>query len=337
MTIYTLSNITELRLILALAVLISHTIQLAEFNHYDIWRKILSSELAVQGFFILSGYLVMSSYHRSSSLKDFYFRRILRIYPGYFVAVIFFAIIGVFQAVLLKYVVSWAEIVGYFSANLTLMNFLQPGISGVFFDNAYTDINGALWTIKLEVMFYALVPLIYFIGNKLSLQAVAMGMFLIGLTWRQMLMIFEVAGYSWHPSLVHQLPGQLHFFAIGVLLFDTVLSPKRLNSNAVIFSIVVLLALMLHGITLAAHIFGMTALIYIITRLPQVKMPFSRIDLSYGIYLCHFPIIQILIAAGFSAIRPIFFLLIVFFSSVFYAVMSWLIVESPALRFAKEK
>ncbi len=57
-------NLQELRLFFALSVVVAHSIGLAKYTEWDIIRKILSSEVAVQGFFILSGFLVYGSFER---------------------------------------------------------------------------------------------------------------------------------------------------------------------------------------------------------------------------------------------------------------------------------
>lgn len=330
-----LSNIAELRLFFAVCVLVSHTIQLGGFTRYDIWRVILSSEVAVQGFFILSGYLVLGSYERSASLGDFYVRRFLRIYPAYAVAVLVMLGLGLLQTVVMDRPVAKEDIPRYLIANLSLLNFIQPGVAGVFSDRAYTEINGALWTIKLEMMFYALVPMVHAAGRHFGFRIVGAALMLLGLLWKPVLeMLSETNLLRIHPALMHQLPGQLHFFAIGILMFDAMRTPARARGHAATVAMATMLAALLHGGSLALQIALLCLFIFAVTRLRQAPTPFSRHDLSYGVYLCHFPIIQLLATAGFTVWGAGLFLMAVLGLATVYAALSWRWVEAPALRLA---
>ena len=330
-----LANISELRLFFALSVLVAHTIQLAGFTDHDIWRHILSSEVAVQGFFILSGFLVLGSYVRHPRQGDFYLRRLLRIYPGYAVAVLVFLGLGLVEAASHAQWPPAGQLLRYLLANLLLMNFLQPGLDGVFSGNAHHEINGALWTIKLEVMFYALVPLLHHIGQRWSFRGLGAGLIACGLLWRPALGLLEAAvGHSLHPSLAYQLPGQLHFFGLGVLLFDVSRQRTQARGNLLVLVAAAAGALVLGDLRLAAQMLLLSGFIFAITRLPQWRTPFERHDLSYGVYLCHFPIIQLLIACGLAGQGIGVFLCTTLLLASLYALASWRWIEAPALQLA---
>lgn len=331
------NNIMELRLVFSLFVLVSHSIQLGAFTRYDIWRKILSSEVAVQGFFILSGFLVLGSFSRMHDIRKFYLRRFLRVYPGYLVAVLFFLALALIQAAINHIPVNYSQLPRYLAANLVFLNFLQPGISGLFQTGAYHEINGALWTIKLEVMFYALVPVLYWAGSRHSFRITGAAMIALGLSWLHLLdFVSSTSGLILHPALVHQLPGQIHYFGIGVLMFDVYRSPghKLSNASIVIATIVFLAIFGSHSIALQVLLLAM--FIYGITQLPQIKSHLGESDLSYGIYLSHFPLIQMLICAGALTLSPPTFISLVLVLAVTYALASWHWVERPAANYARK-
>ncbi len=332
-----LNNLSELRLFFAMAVVISHAVQLAQFSEHDILRHIFSSEIAVQGFFILSGFLVLGSYSRTLDAVQFYTRRFLRIYPGYVVAVLLFLSLGLGQAFVQDGDVNQSQIFRYLVVNLLLLNFLQPGIEGVFRDGMYQEINGALWTIKVEVMFYALVPLLYRLGRRWSFRAIAVALIVIGLLWRPLLgVIGSTYEVSIHPSLGHQLLGQLHFFGLGVLMFDIKQQPKNLSGNIGIVFVAVMLSGLGIDIAMALRLLLLPVFIFVVSQLPQLRSPLGDIDLSYGVYLSHFPIIQLLI--GFGAVHFGFgvFLFAVLATVIVYALGSWRWIERPAIQLGRD-
>jgi peptidoglycan/LPS O-acetylase OafA/YrhL len=329
-------NINELRLLFALSVLVSHSIQLSQFTSYDILRQIFSSEIAVQGFFILSGFLVFGSYSRILDTRTFYIRRFLRIYPGYVIAVVLFLVLALVQTYLHSKSVQLVEVARYLGVNLLLLNFLQPGIEGVFYASPYHEINGALWTIKIEVMFYAMVPLLYWAGQRWSHRVVAAALIVIGLSWRPMLDWVAAGGNYVHPSFAYQLPGQLHFFGLGVLMFDVSNNRGHRTGNAAIVLVAVSLTSIMGDPRMAMQIALLSLCIYGVTQLPQLSMRLGDLDLSYGVYLSHFPIIQLLIGFGVVDLGAMLFLLLVIFLSTVYAMASWNCVERPALNFSRK-
>ena len=83
-----------LRLSFALLVMLSHAPELKDGNaHREIFHRITRSgftfgTLAVTCFFLLSGSLIVQSWILNPNLKDYLRKRILRIVPGYLVAVL---------------------------------------------------------------------------------------------------------------------------------------------------------------------------------------------------------------------------------------------------------
>ena len=215
-----LTNIAELRLVFAACVVLSHAVQLSGARQFDLIRFVMNSEVAVQGFFILSGYLVFGSYDRLGDTATFYRRRFLRIYPAYAVAVLLFLALGISQALAFGRSVAWNEVPLYLAANLSTLNFLHPTVSGVFAGNTVEHLNGALWSIKVELMFYLLVPLLFWLAKRLSFTLVIALLIAGGALWWPVLSwLGEQVGVNVPLSFKYQVPGQLHFFALGIALF----------------------------------------------------------------------------------------------------------------------
>lgn len=328
-----LNNIAELRLFFAASVVLSHSVALLGGEGHKFLRTILNSEAAVQGFFILSGYLVFGSFDRLRAPLAFYTRRILRIYPAYCIAVLLFLALGIGQTLALGHDVAWSELPLYLAANLTTLNFIKPDVTGIFADNPLAAINGALWSIKVELMFYASVPLLYFVAKRSSFAAISAVLILLGTAWWPALeWAAASSGVAVPLAFKFQLPGQIHYFALGIALFARSRGEISTEMAIGLTAWAILLLLVFGATREAVHALVLVALIGGLSRLPQAKDLFGHQDLSYGIYLCHFPIIQLLIAAGVATMLPLpVYMMLVGGLAMGYGLLSWNFIERPAL------
>ena len=125
---------------------------------------------AVCVFFILSGFWVTRSFLNCKSIKEYALRRFIKIFPPYWGTVILFAVLLFFSGELsaAEYFLS-GRFWKYLAVNAITLNFLQPSLPGVFLglpmDGA---VNGALWTIKIELGFYIILPFLMLILGKKS-------------------------------------------------------------------------------------------------------------------------------------------------------------------------
>ncbi|MGZ3811159.1 MAG: acyltransferase family protein [Mucilaginibacter sp.] len=117
---------------------------------------------AVPLFFLISGYCIHLSnikYVRSKQplpIGEYYKRRLLRIYPPYAVAVIF--------SVAANYIINRADHIpknDFFVHLLLLQGFTI---------NYFSSINIVLWTISIELAFYILYPIFYYLRLRFSLN-----------------------------------------------------------------------------------------------------------------------------------------------------------------------
>ena len=81
------NNFDFLRLLFAVWVIITHSYPLTGQPEQDLLWKITNGQTAfsyisVRGFFAISGYLIIQSLLRSNNLMDYYWKRILRIFPA---------------------------------------------------------------------------------------------------------------------------------------------------------------------------------------------------------------------------------------------------------------
>ena len=160
------NNFTLLRMLCCLIIIYEHSVFLSNSSYINLnlcWY-------AVRVFFILSGFWVTFSLLRSKSLKEYALKRFKKIFPLYWTIVIGFALIlsSVSSLSFYEYFKN-IDFYKYLAANLSTLNFLCQSLPGVFEGLPLEGaVNGALWTIKVEVGFYIILPFILFLINKFS-------------------------------------------------------------------------------------------------------------------------------------------------------------------------
>jgi peptidoglycan/LPS O-acetylase OafA/YrhL len=214
------NNFDLLRLVFASMVGLVHVADLSGEPTLNWVSRVVSSDLAVKAFFVVSGFLIVMSYERSSSWQSYALKRIQRIYPAYVVVILLSAVLlaGVSAASVADYVsATWFR---YVAANLVFLNFFQPTLPGVFEGNKVPTVNGALWTLKIEVAFYCVVPVLVALCRRVGWRVVLPVVYLASVAYVAVLWAMTVrTGSDTYFTLARQLPGQLSYFSAGAALY----------------------------------------------------------------------------------------------------------------------
>ncbi len=214
------NNFDLLRLLFAGTVCLAHASQLSGEKQLKWISAVLSSKVAVEAFFIISGFLIFMSYERSSSTRAYISKRVRRIYPAYFVVVMLCALsLWAVSSLDLEHYVSldWLK---YVIANLTFLNFIHSTLPGVFESNRISEVNGALWTLKVEVMFYAIVPVIVLLFRRFGQFPVLVTLYFVSVAYVWFMTTqAEYTGSGLYLELARQLPGQLAYFVAGAFFY----------------------------------------------------------------------------------------------------------------------
>jgi peptidoglycan/LPS O-acetylase OafA/YrhL len=174
------NNFNLIRFIAAFLVLVSHS--------YGIVLHLESNEplmiafgypmggVAVDIFFVASGFLVTGSLLRQKSLSSFFKARALRIYPALIVAMFLTAFVlgPLVTSVSFSEYFSQFQPYKYFVKNSVSLTSITRFLPGMFEDNPLPrHINGSLWTLPIEVRCYISMGLIgaAFAYSKASLHA----------------------------------------------------------------------------------------------------------------------------------------------------------------------
>lgn len=157
-----------LKSIAIVSVVLYHLLELLNISYGKALHFFDGGFLGVDIFLVISGYLVISSIHKQQinshfSLKDFYLKKLLRIYPPLVVLIILCLFIGYF--ILFPNVYRELAIEGINS--LTLSSNIRFANAGGYFalDNSDKPLLHT-WYIALLLQFYLIAPVIYMAMRK---------------------------------------------------------------------------------------------------------------------------------------------------------------------------
>ncbi|SDH54108.1 Peptidoglycan/LPS O-acetylase OafA/YrhL, contains acyltransferase and SGNH-hydrolase domains [Chryseobacterium taeanense] len=321
----TKNNFDFLRVLLAFIVFLGH---LGTLSNSEELRFLKHSpiEIAVFGFFVISGFLIARSYERSSSLKSYLSKRIRRIVPAYLLVVFLCAILlSLVSTYSIKDYFSNPEVYKYLFWNSLFLNFKAPWLPGVFGNQA---VNGALWTLKIEMSYYFCLPLLFLLFGK-SNKYRNISLIIVYFLSLVYLNYFE----SIHKiSVAKQLPGTLSYFIPGMLIyFNFDLFIKNKNTLFIIAILTVWFDLIFNIILFSPAMIGIIVL-YIAYSLTFLNDFGKYGDFTYGIYIFHFPIIRVFTTLGlFRDYNPYLMAFICMILVVSVGICSWHFYEKKFL------
>jgi peptidoglycan/LPS O-acetylase OafA/YrhL len=328
------NNFDAIRLFAALTVLYTHAFLLTiganptDFLYAVSGGQTYFGDFAIGVFFVLSGFLIAQSWMRYPDLTSFARNRALRIMPA-------LAVVVLAAVFIIGPVVSTLPANEYFAEGQTwryLLNVLflyrNDMLPGVFADASYAPIvNMPLWTLKFEVLCYALIALL---GACRMLTA--RGCLLIVLACMVMSLIVESSVNSLFENFLRQFSVMGAWF-FGGAFFAAAADRIRLNAALAISGAAILgLTLTSAGFDQAFAFAGAYLVLFIgLTSLGAVRHAGRFGDFSYGVYIWSWPIQQI--AAIYAAPdSPMIVLAISLPATLAMACLSWNFIEKPALR-----
>ncbi len=317
----------------AFIVLLVHSYALSGAEPLLILSEVLSSEIAVKSFFVVSGFLIFMSYENSAGAKSYFSKRIRRIYPAYFFIVLASVLLGaVLTSTTLREYAS-LQTFKYIAANLVFLNFMQPTLPGLFESNALQAVNGALWTLKIEVLFYLSVPIIVTGFRKFGRLPVLITLYLSSVAYSMwMSNLANHTGANFYLELQRQLPGQLVFFLAGAAGYYYFQHVSRYGSWLAILAVAAFLSQSWLPWTAVQPLALAIIVIYFACIFQNVGNFGKYGDFSYGIYILHFPILQLLVAYGLFVQHPWLALFLAVGITFVAAYFLWHLIEKRFLR-----
>jgi peptidoglycan/LPS O-acetylase OafA/YrhL len=341
------NNIDFVRIMLALLVVFSHSYSLALDNERTEPFNLLShgrvtgGHIAVDLFFILSGFLIAASYERSRSAASFLRKRVARIYPAFIVLAL--VTLVVFNPMAHGHVAGATfrdKLENVVGNTLRLRGWVT---SGAFPSNpAPGDMNGSLWSISHEFWCYIGVMILGMVGLLRS------KMFLASVFVASLVASVLFAYFNWHISggILGRIFGYppfwarlLPMFMAGVVFYRFRNSIPLSRVPIFIASLALIVAFIVPlGYTVLFPIVG-TYLLMCFSFAPAIRLHgINRFgDFSYGTYLYGFPILQLILSAFGHPISPLLLFTCAAPVTLLVAAMSWYTVERRFLQATHKK
>lgn len=340
------NSIGFLRWLMAFLVIFSHAGPIGGFyGGEDLGIQISSEQslggVAVAGFFFFSGFLITKSRMGRATIFRYFWRRILRIFPAFWTALLF-TVLGLAP---LAYWIDHGEINGYlhppkespltYFVNNMFLVLNQRNIAGEGANLPYAllhgsfDWNGSAWTLKYEFLCYILVGLAGLFGilahrwlaGAICLGAIALnGMMWLGVNMSALNPVFS-------DIFLLMFFAPFSFGTVFALFGDRIPIDNRLAVFAVA----------LGAVTYATggwNVLGQFGFCYFLMWM-AVKLPLTNWekhgDLSYGVYIFAWPIMTFAAHLGLQNYGWFVYHFVIVLAVHIVAYFSWHLIEKPAM------
>jgi peptidoglycan/LPS O-acetylase OafA/YrhL len=356
-TPFFLPGLNGIRGIGILGVIVSHTV--LALNKFGLDNTILGttadghargldfSHYAVTMFFVLSGFLITTLLIKEKqltgkmSVKNFYIRRILRIWPLYY------------SYMIIALVVLYITGQEYNTAMVPFYIFLMANIPFILGD--YIPLLGHYWTLGVEEQFYLLFPSIARLDNKKLLRWVVI-LLLLYLLLKFIAWYMNYTGsyeFPYRFFLLSRFQGMM-IGVIAALLYEQKHSIISLISNrwfyaAAWFCVVLSMFNLFHIASFIDHEIIILATVIIIFEQIQNNPKIFNLEnplldllgkISYGIYVTHLFVIFLLAALAkhlmpYGLVNYYTVFIAVLFCCILSAYLSYQYFEKPFLKMKK--
>jgi peptidoglycan/LPS O-acetylase OafA/YrhL len=325
------NSLNFLRLVFALLVLVGHAARLGGYS-WGLWLiRSPFQDIAVNGFFAISGYLITVSALRSNTVR-YLWQRILRIFPGYWVCLL----VTAFGFGILGWLHGHTNLHGYFGGPNGAVQYVvgnaQLRIAHYFINGSPSPVpyqelgwNGSIWTLKFELFCYLMVGALALV-RMLRRRLLIVALFLV--SWALEALHFALPADLAHGYVLRFVP----IFLAGAVvhLYKDELPDSTVLLAALLAFLVVGCAVSADGGNLAGPLLAYPCI------WAGAHLPFERVgaknDLSYGIYIYAYPISQLLALWGVNRWGAVPYVVLIIAATFVFAGVSWTLIEKQALK-----
>ncbi len=349
-----LNNFDLIRLLAAAQVVVAHAIGHTPLaNQLAPWGKRLFDAFmllpGVPVFFVISGFLIARSFEKNpAEVTGYFWRRGLRIFPALWVCLFFtLVVLGSFGFLHGDFLFS-KTFAAWLAGQVSFFQFYNPEHFRGF---GIGVANGALWTITVELQFYVFIPIFHFLtaSRPFVRKWLVTALFLISFA-SYCIMDHQVngpGGFTGAPiafKLLHvTLIPHLWMFLLGILIhwhFDRLkpwIEGKFLPYFLGYAAFMALLVTFIDHRSLPFYLAYLPSRILLAlatiaaaySARPLSQKLLGGTDISYGIYIYHSIVINVMVQLGWmNSFTTLFG---VYAASIVLALLSWHLVEKPAL------
>jgi len=338
-----LNNFDLIRLLAATQVVVFHSVahlglDLVGDNPLVVFFQALPG---VPIFFFISGFVVSLAWERSRSVSHYGKNRFLRIYPALWMC----SIIAFGSAIIIGDIHPPIEqLVPWLLAQFSIGQFYNPEFLRSY---GVGVLNGSLWTIPVELQFYIALPLLYPLFAESQSNAKLIALIILFLAFNQLGLYFKTSGYEnlfWTKLYHITVIPYMYMFLIGVLLQRNIQRLRSFLERRFLLWLLIFICAVFTakwaGLRVGTN--GPNPFLVVIMDLFIASAAFSfpklsdrllrRNDLSYGVYLYHMVIVNVVIELGIAHQTGFW---IVMLGTFLLAWLSWRQIERPAMRLKK--
>lgn len=322
------NSLDVIRLVLATTVAVAHAFAIAQGWQPAIGNTDVSA-FAVDGFFVLSGFLITSSFLRLSPGR-YVWHRFLRIMPAFWACLVLTALVvaplmAVSEGRSAGSVFAGPDPSWRYVTDNALLYMNSFGVAGLPSGTAQPGVvNGALWTLFYEALCYGLV-LVLGVAGALTRHR-----------WAAHLVVAVSGIMLTLPMLGVDVRGELFWrfffvFTLGALAYlhrDHIPVTRGLTLAALALTLGASLLLTDYR-PLGGLAFAYLCLVAVVAT-PRLRRRLTT-DLSYGMYVYHWPIQTLLVLAGAAAWPAPVYVTTSVLCAAAVAYASWHVLEKRAL------
>lgn len=290
------NNLNAIRLLAATLVIASHSFALRfgtrglDYEPLLVFTRGMLSMggLAVGFFFLYGGFLIARSAEAHPAAKDYFKRRIARIFPELIAVVLLCAFV-------LGPILSRLSIADYFLSSQTYLYLFNAllipvhNLPGVFENNVYQYVvNGSLWTLPVEFACYALVLFSLKITNFEYKR----------FSWLFLPFSVALAAYicAIYPTYATVMrPVFLYFIGMACYVYRDSIKISGVHAGIALLLFLVLCPAGLVDLAMLTCFPVIALWLAFYAPRPERMQILSKYDFSYGLYLWGWPIGQILV------------------------------------------
>ncbi|MCU5685873.1 acyltransferase [Bacillus wiedmannii] len=313
---------------------------------------------AVIVFYILSGFVLsMALYHSKTNYWGYLIKRFVRIYiPYYFWIIVTFVLFILFSPYEVVGLRDWFY--DRWQGSITKLDIINHF---VLLNNFFTEnYNPVIWSLAQEMRISIVFPLLFLLFYKLNWKKTI----LFALSFSLISVFLNMLHIGKAEGFYNGYADTLHFtsmFMVGMLLFKH--QEKLIYSyrNMKIFKkgflialgiILYLYSILIYGfsrndttfllkdwgVVMGVSIFTIMVMSNLKVKILLNKSVFVYLgEISYSIYLCHFPIMMVLFKLLYTKI-PIFFLLTLCITmTLLFSIVSYHLIEKKCINWAKQR